>query len=342
MPIMQNRRRFLTHVAVAGAVGVTGVGAVSLGDMHKSLAAEPPPEIPVVRLSKAPTICVAPQYVAADLLRAEGFAEVHFVPSSAITQHEQIAKGEVDFSLHFAAPALIAIEAGKPITIIAGVHVGCFELFAHEGIHSVLDLKNRMVAVQGLGSSPHVYVASMASYVGLDPGKDIRWVTNPAAKPMQMFVDGKVDAFLALPPEPQQLRARNIGHVIVNSALDRPWSQYFCCTLMAHSEFVGRYPIATKRVLRAILKAADVCASDPARAARLMVDGGFTDRYDYAFQTLSELPYGVWRDYDPEDTLRFYALRLREVGMIKSTPQKIIADGADWRFLNELKRELKA
>ena len=44
--------------------------------------------------------------------------------------------------------------------------------------------------------------------------------------------------------------------------------------------------------------------------------------------------------YDPEDTIRFYALRLREAGMLKSSPAKIIADGADWRFLNEVRREL--
>jgi NitT/TauT family transport system substrate-binding protein len=59
-------------------------------------------------------------------------------------------------------------------------------------------------------------------------------------------------------------------------------------------------------------------------------------------QTLREIPYDRWREYDAEDTIRFYALRLRDVGFIKSTPQKIIADGTDWRFLNELKRELKA
>jgi NitT/TauT family transport system substrate-binding protein len=29
------------------------------------------------------------------------------------------------------------------------------------------------------------------------------------------------------------------------------------------------------------------------------------------------------------------------VSLIKSSPQKIIADGTDWRFLNELKHELK-
>jgi NitT/TauT family transport system substrate-binding protein len=94
-------------------------------------------------------------------------------------------------------------------------------------------------------------------------------------------------------------------------------------------------------VLRAILKATDLCASEPTRVAQRMVDGGFTPRYDYALQALKEIPYTKWRDYDPEDTIRFYALRLREAGMIKSSPNKIIADATDWRFLNELKRELK-
>ena len=79
-----------------------------------------------------------------------------------------------------------------------------------------------------------------------------------------------------------------------------------------------------------------------ARAAQRLVDGGFTPRYDYAHQALSELPYDKWREYDAEDAMRFWALRLHEVGLIKSSPQTIIADGTDWRFLNELKRELKA
>src|ERR1700719_4760336 len=122
---------------------------------------------------------------------------------------------------------------------------------------------------------------------------------------MRLFVEGKVDPFLATPPEPQELRARKIGHVIVNSIVDRPWSQYFCCTLMGNTDFVHKYPIATKRVLRAFLKAADLCAPEPRQAARLLVDEGFTAHYDYAFQALSDIPYNVWRDYDPEDTLRF-------------------------------------
>ncbi len=107
-------------------------------------------------------------------------------------------------------------------------------------------------------------------------------------------------------------------------------------------EYVRRYPVATKRVLRALLKATDFCAAEPTRAAQLIVERGFAKRYDYALQTLSEVAYDKWRDYDPEDSMRFYALRLYEAGLVKSTPQKIIADGTDWRFLNELKQELKA
>jgi NitT/TauT family transport system substrate-binding protein len=64
--------------------------------------------------------------------------------------------------------------------------------------------------------------------------------------------------------------------------------------------------------------------------------------YDYALQTLKDIRYDRWREFDPEDSLRFYTLRMQETGMINSNPQQIIAHGTDWRVLNELKRELKS
>ena len=206
----------------------------------------------------------------------------------------------------------------------------------------ITDLKGKSVGLQAVGSNPHALLTLLAAQVGLDPLKDIHWVTDPAVKPIESFVAGKIDAFLGFPPEPQELRARHIGHVIVNTAIDRPWSQYFCCLLGGNRDYVRAHPVATKRVLRAVLKATDLCAAEPDRAARQLVDRGVTPRYDYAFQTLRELPYDKWREYDAEDTIRFYALRMREAGFIKSSPQKIIAENTDWRFLDELKRELKA
>ena len=158
---------------------------------------------------------------------------------------------------------------------------------------------------------------------------------------MRLFEEGKVGAFLGFPPQPQQMRARKIGHVILDTGADRPWSQYFCCMIAGNSEFVRKYPVATKRAVRAILKASDICAQDPARAARYLVDKGYAPRYETALEVLKGLPYDRWRQAEPEDTVRFHALRLRELGMIKSSPQKIIAEGTDWRFLHELKKELK-
>ena len=227
--------------------------------------------------------------------------------------------------------------------MLAGIHAGCYELFGNDRVRAVRDLKGRRVAIGAENSAEHVYVSSIVAHVGINPRKDIDWVTTKsAADAMRVFVDGKADAFLAFPPQPQDLRASKVGRVILNTTLDRPWSQYFCCSVVAHSDFVTRNPVATKRALRAILKAADICSDDPQRAARLMRDRGYEPRYDIALEVVKSLPYRRWREANPEDTLRFHALRLQEFGMIKTTPQKLIARGTDWRFLNELKRELKA
>jgi NitT/TauT family transport system substrate-binding protein len=242
-------------------------------------------------------------------------------------------------SMAFVAPFILQVDAGVPIVLLGGVHVGCFELFGTERVRTIRDLKGKTVAVPGLGSPHHVFLASMAAHVGLDPGKDINFVIHPVGDSVRLLTERKVDALMAFPPAAQELRAKKLGHVIVNSAIDRPWSQYFCCIVASNREFVRRNPVATKRALRAILKAANVCALEPDRAARLVANRGYD--YGHALQTMKELPYGKWREYDPEDTTRFYALRLHEAGMIKSTPQKILAQGTDWRFFNELKKELK-
>ena len=258
-----------------------------------------------------------------------------------IAATEPLAHGKVDFQLNYAFNFVRALDVGEPITVLSGVMVGCLELFAIEGTRTITDLKGKSVGVQALGSLGQALVTLMAAQVGLDPAKDLHWITDPKLKPIELFEQGRIDAFLGFPPEPQDLRTRHIGHVIVNTAVDRPWSQYFCCMLAGSPDYVQAHPNATKRVVRAILAATDLCATEPARAAQQLTDRGLTPRYDYAFQTLSENGY-KWREYDAEDTIRFYALRMRDVGLIKSTPQKIIAEGTNWHFLDELKRELKA
>jgi NitT/TauT family transport system substrate-binding protein len=278
--------------------------------------------------------------VAEEILRSEGFTDVQYV-KSITNPYKAFAAGEIDITMAFIAPFIVQVDTGLPIVLLGGVHVGCFELFGTNKVHAIRDLKGKTVAVPELGGAHHAFLSSMVVYVGLNPQRDINWVTHSPAESAQLLVEEKVDALVGFPPVPQELRARQIGHVIVNSAVDRPWSQYFCCTAAGSREFVRKYPVATKRALRAILKATDVCALEPERTARLIVEQGFTPRYDYALQTMQEIPYNRWREYDPEDTVRFYALRLHEAGMIKSSPQKIITQGTDWRFFNELKKAMK-
>jgi NitT/TauT family transport system substrate-binding protein len=335
MQIFQSRRDFLASLSAASAAGVLGPRA--------SLADKGSPETTSVRIAKTLGICSAPQYIADDLLRAEGFTDITYVPTAGgFTVPQMVGRGEIDFASTFAATVVYHLDAGVPVTALSGLHSGCFELFAHGPIQSIGDLKGRRVGIQSLSASAHLYMAIMAAHVGLDPREDLDWVVPPEGKAIELFAEGKVDAFLGFPPEPQELRARKIGRMILSTTTDKPWSDYFCCTVFGNRDFVRAHPVATKRYLRALLKATDLCATEPERAAQGLIDAGFTPRYDYALQTLSEVPYDRWREYDPEDTMRFFALRLHEVGMIKSGPNALLAAGTDWRFLNELKRELKA
>jgi NitT/TauT family transport system substrate-binding protein len=288
-------------------------------------------------------MCWAPQYAAEELLKAEGFSDVTYLetpPGRPVSK--SLTAGEADLSMNFVGPNLIRVDQGDPVVFLAGVHVGCFEVFGGERLRRISDLKGKTVSVTALDGTEYVFFASIAAHVGLDPRKDIRWQVHEADEGLRLFAEGKLDAYLGFPPRPQELRARKIGRVIVNSAADRPWSQYFCCLLTGSREFVKNHPVATKRAMRAILKGADLCTTEPERVARLLVDRKYTPRYDYVLQVLKELPYGKWREYDPEDTIRFYALRLHEAGLVKSSPQKLIAQAGDWRLLNELRKELKS
>ena len=321
--------------------GIAATTAATTFGRPRPAGAEPPPETTKLRLAQLSGICVAPQYVASELLKLEGFKDVQYVTIPDTNTYASFASGDVDLSMAFVAPFLLQVDAGLPVVLLAGVHVGCFEVFGNPGIRAIRDLKGKRVGIPVLGSAHHLFLSSMAAYVGLDPRKDINWVTHNTVDSAELLAAGKLEALIGFPPVPQELRAKRIGHVIVNSSLDRPWSQYFCCTVAARKEFVRRNPVATKRAVRAILKATDACALEPEHAARTMVDRGFAKSYDYALATMKEIPYNRWREYDPDDTVRFYSLRLREVGMLKNIPQKILADGTDWRFLNELKKELK-
>ena len=332
MALPQTRRRILSAMILAGASGLSRTSYV--------LAGEDRLETTTVRLHKLPIVCFAPQYVCEELLRAEGFTDIQYVETSVSSPAiaAGFAENKFDFGTHVTSGNVSFIDAGVPIAILSGVHAGCYELFGRRGMRTVRDLKGKRIGTIAASD----LIEMMAAYVGLDPKRDLTIVNDPELKPLEQYMQGKLDAYMGLPPEPQLLHLKGFDDVIVRTAVDRPWSQYFCCTLAGRRDYVTKYPNATKRVIRAMLKAADFCAAQPERAARMLVEGRFTERYELALRSLNDNPYGSWREYDVEDTVRFYALRLRDTGTIKKTPQRIIAEGTDLRFFNEFKRELKA
>jgi ABC-type nitrate/sulfonate/bicarbonate transport system substrate-binding protein len=228
-----SRREFLGGATLGGAAGLIGL-------WPPAAAAEPPPETTRIRFRGwTGSICTAPQYVAEDLLRAEGFTDVQYLTRAAAgTIRETLGAGRIDLNVNVFLEHVAQLDAGAPVVAL---------------------------------------------------------------------------------------------------------SQLLCCFAFGNRDFVRRHPVATKRALRALLKATDLCAQDPAGTARVLVDGKQTppESYDYAAQAIREVAYNRWRTYDPEGIMRFYALRLRDAGMIQSSPQKLIAQGTDWRFLTELKQELK-
>src|SRR3984893_6333090 len=185
MSTTQTRRRFLTTLSLAGAAGFVRT--------PQTLAAEGTLETTSVRLPKYGNICNAPQLLTEELLRAEGFTDIRYIEMASSGEIPvALASGKVDVSFYYASSLVAGIDGGDAITGLAGVHIGCLELFGNEAIRSVTDLKGKSVGVPGLGSAAHMFVSVMAGLVGLDPVRDIRWVGSQFPGPVELFAEGKV------------------------------------------------------------------------------------------------------------------------------------------------------
>jgi NitT/TauT family transport system substrate-binding protein len=343
-----SRRELLRGAAGVGLGVATGTllpacSSRGEGESRTSRAEdEPPPETTTIRLHSIPPVsCIAAEAMAEPFLREEGFTDIQYRKLPPTNVAGPLAAGDIDFAVGYAAVMMLNIDAGSPLVMLGGVHVGCWQVFGTGGIKSIRDFKGKTISISGPTGPDGLFMATTLANVGIDVRKDVKLLNHPVTDAVQLLSSGEVDGVVALPPISQDLRAKGIGQVVLNSMTDRPWSDYYCCTANVNRSWMEKYPVASKRALRAVLKGADVTANEPERAARAMVDLGFTPNYDLALQNLREIPYGVWREFDPVDSIRFYALRMKEAELIKSTPEQIIEQGTDFRYLAELKQELK-
>jgi NitT/TauT family transport system substrate-binding protein len=343
-----SRRALLRGAAGLGLAAATGTLLPSCGwgggkeDEASGPDADGPLETTTIRLfSLPPSNCIAAQYMAEPFLREEGFTDVQYPPFSPKVAHTRFAEGEMDFGLGYPAFLMRMIADGAPIVMLGGVHVGCWEVIATGDIRTMPDFKGKTVAVIDPNFTDGVFLAMTLKNVGLDLNSDVKVVSYPPSEYARLLSSGEVDGVVAISPTTTDLRAKGIGHVVIKSVADPPWSNYYCCGPIVHRDWMEKHPVAAKRALRAMLKGADVVAKDPDGTARHMVDRGYTNNFDYTCDILKELPYDVWRNFDPVDSVRFYALRLKEAGLLESTPEEILKVGTDFRYFKRLQKELQ-
>ena len=307
------------------------------------------PETTTIRIGQVAP-CDPWSWYCEPFLREEGFTDLTFGTGSVST-------GDADFDVGYGNFVAGVIDVGAPLVALAGLHTGCIMVVARPGINTIADLRGKTFAINTkmvtvLGKSVlsvgYGFLVSLLAYIGMQPS-DANFVeVGETASVLTPFLEGKVDAIwtgAALGPL-LLANPKNPGYVILDSSRDKPWSQNYCCLLITTRDWYTAHPIAAKRATRAILRAVDEAKKDRRAAAKAAIDKG---TYRAAPAITEQVIYDVikdesfdWRDYDPEETVRFFALRLADAKLVKKTPQQIIADGADFTYFRQLQKELRA
>ncbi|HEY8717581.1 ABC transporter substrate-binding protein [Pengzhenrongella sp.] len=345
---MIRRRTFLGAAGAALAAACAPNSSSTAATPSQSLG---PPETTTIRFADTPA-CDPWYWLADPFLREEGFTDIQYGAGDP-------AAGTAEFGVFYGNTLAAAVDTSVPVVAVAGTHTGCLELWARPGINAIADLRGKTIAVNRITFSTagttgrtatdfaYGFFVSLLAYVGMQPG-DANFVEiGPDTSIISYFVDGKADAIATGGPAGPALHGtkNNPGHVLLNSALDKPWSQNYCCLLATNRDWARANPVATKRATRAILRSIDAGKRDLRATAKAAIDAG---RYKANPAITEQVVYDVikdqsfeWRDYDPEDTVRFFTLRLTDAKLIKKTPTQIIADGTDFAYFRRLQKELK-
>jgi NitT/TauT family transport system substrate-binding protein len=293
-----------------------------------------------------PPECDPGVWLARDYLHDEGFTDVSYV-STSFTTRGWLTDHLADVALAHPEFMVATIDAGLPLTILAGLHTACLELWVDSSITSFNGLRGRRISVRvaDLSDQFFAYFATLLAWIGIDPLKDVHFVESGIANypgMIEAFAQGRAEAVLAGGLEGPRLRQMKApGHVLLDSMIEKPWSQYECCHLVANRDWALQNPAATKRVTRAIIRSTDRAAQDHPRAAHDAFASGFsTNSSEYLVTQAMNMCTYNWRNVEPEETLRFFGLRLNEAKLIKRTPQEIIGMGANFAYMRQLRSEL--
>ena len=228
-----------------------------------------------VRVGYIGLTCEAPIYVAYEkgFFKEEGL-EVELVKCSWVTYKDTLALGGYDITHHLTMYFLKPIEQGLDVRFLAGIHRGCLRVQAgvNTNIHTIADLKGKRIGVPGMGTPPFVFANRVFGTHGIDAGKDITWKVFPAGELGLALDKGEVDAVANAEPIGSLLLVEGKVRNIADQAVDEPYSQEYCCEVIANGKWVDANPKRAAAATRALLKGAKWVETNPRTAAILAVE----------------------------------------------------------------------
>ncbi len=342
---MIERREFIRRgfgVVATLAVGDLLASCASVATSSASPTPLPPPETKTIRLNFG--ACDAPLMVSERYLREEGFTDIQFSDISPALA--ALTSGKADVTMPFLALLAAAVDSGKPFVGLGPLHTGCVELWAPPGVATLKDIRGHTVVVNG--KTPDrlntLFIFISLKNAGIDPS-EVNFVVQPDADLTKLFLEGKSDLLFAATTAAVAFHANaaNKGHVVLDQAMDAPWSQNDCCVITTTTDWFRANPVAARRVLRAIYSAADGLPKDRVDAAKIATDKGLfggTQNVELVRGAANMVPYD-WRKYDLAESTRFHAKLMNSVGLLKLTADEVVSKAIDPSIAKELATQLK-
>jgi NitT/TauT family transport system substrate-binding protein len=262
-----------THSLLAVAVMAAGIGLVT-GCSRQPTAAESNK----VRIGYIGLTCEAPIFTAVEkgFFKEEGL-DISLVKCDWKNYKDVLALGGFDVTHHLVMYFLKPIEQGLDVKFTAGIHRGCLRVQApvNSSIKTVKDLRGKRIGVPGMGTPPFIFANRVLGANGIDASREITWLVFPAGELGLAIDKGEVDAIADSEPIGSMLVAQGKVRNIADQAADLPYSEEYCCAVLANGKFVANNPKATAAATRALLKAAKWVETNPAAAAKLSVEGNY-------------------------------------------------------------------
>lgn len=323
--------------ACGGSPAATIASATASPRPSPTPTALPAPETTTIRIAAG--ACDAPVMAAERFLREDGFTDVQLSDAAQIAT---LTNGKADLGTVFVTQHAAAVDSGNAVVALAGLHPGCAEIWAAPSVSSLAGLRGHTVAVPAKTADNIAY--SMFSIALKNAGVDPRDVNIAIdTDPMKAFLEGRSDAVFVAATAAVALHGNpaNKGHLILDQAMEKPWSEQDCCILVANADWMRANPVAAKRAVRAILRAADSLGKDRGDAARLATDKGLfggAKNYEAVRAAANMVPLD-WRALDLARSLRFHAGLMGQAALVRASADEIVSKGTA-SVVSELKGTL--